>query len=138
MDNHMMISEDYVSYELALLLKEKGFDEGCHTTYDYRKQFHHDSFYAKMDQVKAGLYLWAPTVQRVMKWLREKHHIDVEIRITNHSMSSMVEVVKYYWVIFNTENAKWKDESTLHKPIAFDTYEGAEVDAIKYCLEKLI
>ena len=28
-----MITEDYVSFETAKLLKEKGFNEGCSTTY---------------------------------------------------------------------------------------------------------
>ena len=29
-----MIAEDYVSFEVAKLLKEKGFDLPCHATYD--------------------------------------------------------------------------------------------------------
>ena len=28
-----IITEDYVSYEVAKLLKEKGFDEPCYTCY---------------------------------------------------------------------------------------------------------
>ena len=30
----MKIEEDYVSYELAKLLKEKGFNEQCYQKYD--------------------------------------------------------------------------------------------------------
>ena len=29
-----MITEDYVSFEVAKMLKEKGFNEPCHATYD--------------------------------------------------------------------------------------------------------
>ena len=54
-----MITEDYVSFETAKLLKEKGFDEECQQYYgDYRYP--------------------CPTLQMAMKWLREVHNIAIE------------------------------------------------------------
>jgi hypothetical protein len=72
-----------------------------------------------------------------MKWLRDVHNLHIEARITNHSMSSLIEVVKYYWVVFNTTNAKWVNESSAYT-LYFDKYEEACEAAIKYCLENLI
>lgn len=55
-----MITEDYVSFEIAKLLKEKGFDERVLT------------FYPPGDIPR-------PTLQMAMKWLREVHDIDVSV-----------------------------------------------------------
>lgn len=55
-----MIKEDYCSFELSKLLKEKGFkQEGCHKSYSMEGPV-------------------APTHQMAMKWLREK---DIDIII---------------------------------------------------------
>lgn len=55
-----MITEDYCSFELSKLLKEKGFkQEGCHKSYSMEGPV-------------------APTHQMAMKWLREK---DIDIII---------------------------------------------------------
>lgn len=157
-----MITEDYVRFETAKLLKEKGFDEYCPYIYlifgscprcvmssvfmeGSRSVVNNEDI-----KIVADKYGWesyseddkyavlCPTLQMAMKWLREEHNLYIEVHITNHSMSSMVEVIKYYWVVKSTENAKWKDESTLHKNMSFDTHEEAAENAIKYCLEKLI
>lgn len=128
-----MITEDYVSFETAKLLKEKGFDEYCGyynsdgEYWEYRVYNHRGEY-----------YISAPTLQMAMKWLREKHHLHIEIRITNHSMSDMVNVIKYYWVMANTETGKWCDESTVYTVKAFDKSEEAEEDAIRHALEKLV
>ena len=51
-----MMTEDYVSFETAKLLKEKGFDEECQKYYgDYKYP--------------------CPTLQMAMKWLREEHKL---------------------------------------------------------------
>jgi hypothetical protein len=54
------ITEDYVSFEIAKLLKEKGFDEKV------------ISFYPPGD-------IQRPTLQMAMKWLREVHNINLNI-----------------------------------------------------------
>lgn len=138
-----MTTEDYVSFETAKLLKEKGFDAEC------------DYLYVDGQLVRAqgcacnwnsGETLFtdyknecsAPTLQMAMKWLREKHNLHIEIRITNHSMSDMINLVKYYWVIANTETGRWRDESTIYTVKAFDKSEEACEDAIKHCLKNLV
>ena len=83
--------------------------------------------------------VWAaPTLWVAMKWLREVHNIHIEVRVTNHSLSSLIDVPRYYWIIFNAKEVKWMDESTAHKPMSYETVEETCEAAIKYCLENLI
>ena len=82
-----MITEDYVSFETAKLLKEKGFDCACEVWYsEYTSQFggekytviefdNHNRFNENYKFV-----CYAPTLQMAMKWLREKYNIHIEPR----------------------------------------------------------
>lgn len=129
-----MITEDYVSFETAKLLKEKGFDEL--TPLSYRLL---DGFPQRItcrNSFEEGL-VSRVTLQMTMKWLREVHNLHIEIRITNHSISNMANIIKYYWVMCNTEIGRWCDESTVYNVRAFDTPEEAAEDAIRHALEKL-
>ena len=128
-----MITEDYVSFEVAKLLKEKGFREICNKCYGIESKKFFSSIRSNDDDTMYA----APTLQMAMKWLRDVHNLHIEARITNHSMSSLCEVVKYYWVVFNTTNAKWVNESSVYT-LYFNTYEDACASAIKNCLENLI
>ena len=70
-----MVTEDYVSYEVAKLLKEKGFNETSNTigTYNNKGEFYlywHEKGY---DHNRLSTWYSAPTLQMAMKWLREKH-----------------------------------------------------------------
>lgn len=138
-----MITEDYVSYETAQLLKSKGFDELCYACYEYFRsgvtmysgwpfEYKGEPVHNTNDRVKC------PTLQMAIKWLREKYNVHIEIRITNHSLSELIDIPKYYWVLFDASKVTWMGESTANKPIAFDTPEEAYANAIKYCLEKII
>ena len=129
-----MFAEDYVSFETAKFLKEKGFDEPTLGYYlDDKDKLYFDRFSDDWNSKHVG-YISAPTLQRARKWLREKHHLHIEIRITNHSIS-MVNVIKYYWVMCNTETGRWCDESTVYNVRAFDKSEEAEEDAISIALK---
>lgn len=63
----MNIQEDYVSFEVAKLLKEKGFDQNCATYYlDGQVWRHyHGEVIPKSKQIYA-----APTQAVAIKWLR--------------------------------------------------------------------
>ena len=133
-----MITEDYVSFETAKLLKEKGFDEPCHALYhngDNKIFFGLDVDSYHNTILSVDCYA-CPTLQMAMKWLREEHNLHVEVRITNHGIT--IDIIKYYWVMTNTETGRWCDESTVYTAKAFDTPEEAEEDAIRHALEKLI
>lgn len=65
-----MITEDYVSFEVAKLLKEMGFDgdTSCYYTPDNKKRwvYQHYQDFDKKDRIEC------PTFQMAMKWLRER------------------------------------------------------------------
>ena len=75
-----MITEDYVSFETAKLLKEKGFN------WNTDKQFNLDKIvgdYNITDRSRyPERYLDAPTLQMAMKWLREVHNLHIQPEIT--------------------------------------------------------
>lgn len=124
-----MIEEDYVSFETAKLLKEKGFDGICRTAYETITNEHEVeqcslSSWGKLNQAKR------PTLQMAMKWLREVYNIDIMVWVENYNG------VKRY-----TSDC-WKDvvqvDSQIHRSKRFPSYEEACEAAIKYCLENLI
>jgi len=128
------ITEDYVSFEIAKLLKDKGFDEPCHCFYEYRKRLYNDMDKYFPDGMKNSDHdkegnkgISAPTLQMAMKWLREVHNLYVDIRINiNNSLYSF----KIYSV--GISGAKAFTEYRIK------SYEAACEEAIKYCLEHLI
>jgi len=123
-----MIKEDYCDFEIAKLLKEKGFDEPCYMAYvptnrkhtmrndaGHSNSMHPDDYYA------------VPTLQMAMKWLRKIYGIDIVIEISDPSVKDR----KYYCVI-------WDGNNNSHILDLFNSNEEACEAAIKYCLENLI
>ena len=127
-----MITEDYVSFEIAKLLKEKGFNVPCNSWYipysdgsvkefvlaepvDYN---HYDGFPWTVSR---------PTHQMVLAWLREIYRIDIVIEISDPSVKDR----KYYCIIWDGNN----DSYILD---LFNSYEETVETALKYTLEKLI
>ena len=127
-----MITEDYVSFETAKLLKEKGFDGVCRTAYETITKEHEveqcsPSSWGKLNQVKR------PTLQMAMKWLREVHNYDISI-----CLDSYVEPYdNQYYIVIRRRKDKYENVSPCEQ-VYFDTYEEACEAAIKYCLENLI
>ena len=129
-----MITEDYVSFETAKLLKEKGFDEATIGYYPIvgkaKESFH-----------KGASYRWnyfsdrsiaAPTLQMAAKWLRKEHnlHVQVEAGLT-------AGVFWYDFDIIPVGN----DDIVMPEEVEISVYsepeEALEV-GIKYALENLI
>ena len=137
-----MITEDYVSFETAKLLKEKGFDEDIDLWYDENGEM---LFQRKYDinrdwRVRANLEVYeCPTLQMAMKWLREVQALniyargvwkDVEVQYGDWEPA----VVGYEWFVESLIDDTYSKTSI--EP--FLTYEEACEAAIKYCLENLI
>lgn len=141
------IKEDYVSFETAKLLKEKGFegysnliiyDENAANTYIKELQEKHLP-YSSDDPKLKEFYYTKPTLQMAMKWLREIHNI----HITVHPGVSEYGFVWTYAIVFVKEVGKGETYfykiSQITTPIVKSkSYEQACEEAIKYCLEKLI
>ena len=122
-----MIKEDYCSYEVAKLLKEKGFHEPCIATYNSTtKNFQVEEIYEDWTIHWKG-YISAPTLQMAMKWLREVHDIDICVfpyQADYISYSYKVKIYKNKEIYLTITDSK--------------TYEDAVEAALKYCLQNLI
>jgi len=139
-----MIEEAYVSFEVAKLLKEKGFDVDTPTRYaiekvteswydDYRERvvkFDWDSgYFLGINDIKhdiSGDTISAPTQQMAMQWLRKMGwfiHIDVIREVS--CWTADIQDIKNDVAIYAVEKE-------------FPNYEQACEAAIKYCLENLI
>ena len=134
-----MITEDYVSFETAKLLKEKGF--GCNTNCYYiedsdtRTLFYspiRENHNASIENNELGVHInvssgkmSAPTLQMAMKWLREVHDAIVNVFYDKDEERWCAE---HYRMLI--------DDYTLIGH--YNTYEEACESAIKYCLKYLI
>jgi len=133
-----MITEDYVSFEIAKSLKERGFNEPCEGFYVNSDVLSHtlsNAKNSKWDEDKSTIgYISAPTLQMAMKWLREEHSIFIDI-ISRFSMNADKDVCFSYSCKKLTETYKsgyeYEDGEWL-------SYEEAAEAAIKYCLKNLI
>lgn len=128
-----MITEDYVSYRVARLLKEKGFDELCYACYEYFKsnmtmysgwpfEYKGEPVHNTNDGVKC------PTHQMAMKWLREVHKILIVVGIKKGDRGEYRYSIKS---IRNDVLIGISDRSYIH-------YEEATDAALEYCLANLI
>jgi hypothetical protein len=122
------ITEDYVSFEIAKLLKEKGFDQNCATYYLDGQVLHH--YYCEVIPKGKQIYA-APTQAMAMKWLRRVHNIVI-----------VIEPHKYDYI--NEKNSSyvaslWQGDNYYEYITSknYPTYEEACEAAIKYCLEHL-
>lgn len=117
-----MITENYVSFEVAKLLKEKGFNEGCSNTYNIYNGFMSYSNY----NIKS-FDIWCPTLQMTMKWLRELFNIHISLTPT------FTEDAPYWYnaSIYQVEAHRFRNK---HFREHFNTYEQACESAITYCL----
>lgn len=122
-----IITEDYVSFETAKLLKDKGFDEECLRFYMpngygvWKYEHYHD--FDISDRIEC------PTLQMAMKWLREVHKISIEITSTGYLVDNDVE-----WECdIKAGHRLYFKHITCEK-----SFESCAETAIKYCLEHLI
>jgi len=131
------ITEDYVSFEIAKLLKEKGFNESCHCYYTDKGKFVDMAWnlwekYNTNSELNEFSFCSAPTLQITMKWLREVHNICIiiEPRAYNYINEKYSSYIASLWQGDNYyDNIKSKDHQT---------YEEAIEAALKYTLENLI
>ena len=132
------MKDDYVSFEIAKLLKEKGFDGDTSSCYILEDSTHHimndkvvqSEYYESQDSNEHGHLIQAPTHQMAMKWLREK---GIYITIVYGDYPSLNKV---FWTPqidslegFDLPNSFYEE---------YDKYEVAVEAALRYALENLI
>lgn len=118
-----MIKEAYVSFEIAKLLKEKGFDWDCYAIYGKSKE----DFHTNTDKAfnNGGLrVISAPTHQMACAWLREKgYHISILYQRKYKSWGRIIQEL--------STGIEWSIGG-------FDSHDRAVENAIIYTLENLI
>ena len=136
-----MITEDYCSFEVAKLLKEKGFDELCIFKYN-----------SEGVRMKAGAAIdeWqnseldddecsCVSLQMAMKWLREKgFHINASVSYDYSEDADGNIVDKWTFWLFEIFSSFGGDIIYTEEVNEYDSYEEAVEAALKYCLENLI
>ena len=128
------ITEDYVSFETAKLLKEKGFDGECRDYYNTVGHFYSEDFKSDWNDSKGEItFFSAPTLQMAMKWLREVHKLYVEVYIVKNHSNKTIE----YCITIEDLNFPGNKDGFHIRP-SQESYEDACKVAIKYCLEHLI
>lgn len=133
----MNITEDYVNFEIAKLLKEKGFNELCFRLIREDGdiiEVPSQAWNGLTKKQKADFYL-CPTLQMACKWLREVHKIFIYIEpfIT----TSGLQGYKPYCTKIGGE-FMWINPLRKYSNTSSDTYEEAVEAALKYSLEIMI
>ena len=129
-----MVTEDYVSFETAKLLKEKGFNEPCLMCYTYCETLENYGNYNSYKNSDVFSFT-APTIQMTMKWLREVHHYYIQVMLDSWACG---EHLGYYVVIQKTDSDFEMMLQDALDEVFYSSYEQACEAAIKYCLENLI
>ena len=120
-----MITEDYVSFEVAKLLKEKGFEQLCDYAYTNKGN------YFEVDRSNFDeIYCFRPTHQRALKWLREVRGIILE---PHHAFGENDKIVCSY-AIFMPYKTKFEYIYDTDYLVPIEAVEAA----LKYVLTNLI
>ena len=124
MNNCIEIIEDFVTYEIAKLLKENGFHIECDHAYHNGILVDYTLFGFCFD----GEFLYAPTLWMALKWLRKIKECPIEI-LWHWNVDNQCE--EWYF----RHHVELREQPRIEY---FDEPEQAAEAAIKYCLENLI
>ena len=114
--------EDYVSFETAKLLKEKGFEQyKCQHSYNSKGAF---KWSDNLDPYEYA----APSQAMAMRWLREVHNLHIDVDPSEGDWNPIVLKLEDWSCV-----VKPGDELPIQ-----DSYEEACEVAIKYALDNLI
>lgn len=133
--------EDFVTFEIAKKLKEKGFNECClgyytndnnlYFNYTHKASSKYTDCYLShnlmpQDSV-SGKFFDAPTLSQVLEWLREEKKIFIDVRFNRH-----YQLYRYYAFTMST------DSEDMYGEYPVNTYEQAALAGIEYVLDNLI
>ena len=137
-----MNHECYVSFEIAKLLKEAGFDWECSCYYSVNALHEpNNGFIHIYKQYKALFYdhnrtkmpvYSAPTLDVAQRWVREVKDIDIYIFPTTNNKRGCV----YEWGIKTFGRALWVEGQPYTNQ--YETYEEAQEAGIKKALEIIL
>lgn len=132
-----MITEDYVSFEIAKLLKEKGYCNISIVFYKENGELVHHNVPLNNNGISdtLGVFYEAPTLQMATKWLRIKHNLHCNINY-DFRLGWCIQIISLKENIEDhyTEMKTYLPNKATNYPSCEEAYKAA----IKYCLENLI
>ena len=117
-----MENEDYVSYDVAKILKEIGYDVPTQTYYDANGSFNQGVFSIENSKRGNNGFCSAPSLYDVQKLLRNKYNLSLEPMSKND--------LKWMTDIYLINESKYVDSSD-----DYATFEESLNDAIKKALD---
>lgn len=126
---------DFVDFNLATTLKEKGFPQRTFGEYDMQGACYiaDGRFYENGCITAVARAYTAPTISQVLKWLRNEKNIVFGISpMQEMDCDYLGWCVTIYKVDDNGYGLSWQEE------LYYDTYELAAIAGIEYALDNLI
>ena len=134
---------EFVTFEIAKKLKEKGFREECFARYhcNDRAYFERNSYHPNTESIfycynndkdLGRFYIDAPTISQVLNWLRREKEIDIVINPIFTYDDNLNRIREYGCDIFAPQ---------LNKPHGtnyYISYEKVALEGIEYTLDILI
>lgn len=129
------MTKEFVPYELALALKEKGFDEICssgyiETDFDKEVKLKKGKDCKNSDKIY-GMFCTAPTISDVVMWLYEKNGLWVVVNIDKPHLSKSC-------MFFSNVIKFGQYHKNKHRTIFYSTPTEAYEAGIEYILNNLI
>jgi hypothetical protein len=80
------MEKQFCTYEIALKLKELGFNENCIATFGENQVFDLQDFEQNYDTFPSHI-IAAPLWQQVIDWFRDKQNIKIELSFANKDLN---------------------------------------------------
>ena len=132
--------ENYVSFETAKLLKEKGFDWPCRARYGLSGYLYYEKYPIEASGCEMHNCILAPTVQMARNWLETEYRF---LFVIYHSLET--GNLRFSWRIYQLQPDKRHYVEELKGIGEYyvdgndcNSHEECCEDAIKFCLENLI
>jgi hypothetical protein len=127
--------EDFVNFDIAKKLKEKGFQEEClchyvgkNLVYNIERPITNNQLWFchnKYDNIWHRYNIDAPTISQVLNWLRKEKKIYVSVEVEREDWFE-------YKIVQTTKNTR------CNSTRVYETYDDAMIEGIKYVLYNLI
>lgn len=127
-----------INFEIAKLLKEKGFDKTCYRAFLFRRYQPSNIYEENIEAIiNAERYsnseyvkYYRPTIEEVVTWLYEKHMIWVVVSLNQFSKPKDLQWM--YSIIYAT------DCTYSHSPTFYNSPIEAYETSLEYILQNLI
>lgn len=125
--------EDFVPYELAVKLKDKGYSQSFEP-YGCKFIFRNDDTICRLSEIGAydsewlGEYIPCPAISQVLMWLRKTHNLFIVVFLNDDTDNPITyEIYKGVECILRA-----------HRYFSLNDWSKAELYAIEYILDNII